>query len=758
MALSYVNSIASLDALKSALTNYSGQSLAAVQGFASVLSNKIQHLESLERHFVRRVEETYAAWNQCEIARSYDPPEFRRSCHWQESAYRQAEANLNRYRSIMARVHSTQSNYSASASRYTNSLHNITSSTNPKFSTLITELRNYYNDGEMFGAGATSTLPAAGGTMAGASTFTFGADIFGSTSAQSGANAGSSTSQDAEGASNVSSTTGKTTANGNSVTVNIENKSSVSMATIGIVSGLGAGVAAAVIANYLKRRGTIFDGANLEEILIDDAFREAHGVGQTELLMMPESPTKDKLIKEYNDLCSEVEMAAKLEHDRIIQEWAKEMGEFSWDNVYERMNKQQFVSIAAEMAKNNQEELPLPSMSDDKNYYFYAQNSNEVYIVSKNGNEMNRLKMSDNYNYYKNLSSSISVSVSEEYEKINPKEVMFWGVFEKGDKYEINKDGSFSKFDIQLDISDTSSGLLSKTWNVKGKASYVSSDVPKIVFTKDESGSYTSDFNWGSTKLRGSVEGELGGAVSAGLTHKGISVTSPSDKVPSVGFDAGFASLSTDGTTHGGNIGLFKGSYTKNEEIAVGVGKKIGKIAEGSAEIYGGIHGVGAKGSLGASAGPLKIEGSLKGGVKDLDVDFNMYSHKGDKLLSQFNPELAHQIKKDFINDTQTVAYYEKRPYDPKFDHRSLLTIDKPPIEKQTQLLTFEIEKSEQYFQICKTANSYTPQTSLTNAGLGLGESFKINNIPETPLSPHSEGFKSFSEAASKYATSKNKR
>ena len=141
-----VTSIASLETLRSAMGQYQEQSLATMQGFATVLSQKVTYLESLENSFVERVRRAESALHSCEIARASDPPEDTRSCSSQEAALARAEANYARYKSIMAQVRQARSKYDASEGDHKRNLQHIASSTLPKFTEIINDMRTYRQD------------------------------------------------------------------------------------------------------------------------------------------------------------------------------------------------------------------------------------------------------------------------------------------------------------------------------------------------------------------------------------------------------------------------------------------------------------------------------------------------------------------------------------------------------------------------------------------------------------------------------------
>jgi|GEM_PF-6012755 len=814
MSILHVISVASLEALNNALSRYREQSHATVQGFSSALSSRIARLESLESHFVEKINRAKAALHSCEIARNSDPPQRRRSCSSEASALASAQAKYSRYKSIMSNVRQARSTYNASEGNYVNSsLNFISSSTVPKFTTLIRDMRIYLEDDVMGTIYAENDPNASARTAVGIGSnpgiIGFGvATETGMTAEIHGEN--NTSVADTEIGNNEDFTLRRpsemmadNTLQNNDVTSNIPDSNentafgtdnnSISEATIVAGGGVMGLITAAAIVSYLlgekgkDARGEFFQPMHTH---IDNAFYKENGKRMSDLLLMPPSPEKDELIKKYNALCDKFENKAKESYNGIIQEWSKQMRGFSWeDDVYSKsgMNKQQFVAIVGEMTKNNQGELPLSSMSDDKNYYFYAQNSKEVYVVSKDGSQMSRFKMSNDYNYQDDLKRSVVIFSDELYPR-NPREDMFAEIKE-GNVYKINKNGSLSVFEADMDFSDTS-GLLNKKWNIKGKALLINSDAPKMVFTKEIDGNYTPEFKWSRIELGGHAEGELGVDVNVELKHKQevlqeISSTTSLKTTPSISQKfgnevlSGSVEKSVDKTKYTGQYLAGYGSITTKDsqivEVEGGVGKEIEITkeikADAKAGAYAGNEGVGIKVSASVDSAPLKIGVGARIGIKDIGGHSDIGVHQGNELLSQFSPELERQIKKDFLNDSKSVDYYEMRPkpnleinpiaqfkkdflnesqpvgyckksmfsnpFNPTFEDNMMPYRYKPPTDIQAQLIASEIEESEQFYQARKLANDYVSQKEFVDMGTDLSENFKIERI--TPLSEKSK-------------------
>jgi hypothetical protein len=146
MSILNVTSIDSLEALKNTMIQYREQSSAIVQGFASELSERIAYLESLESYFTERVRRAEEALRSCEISRSFDPPNHKRSCASQAAALASTQAKYNRYLAIMAQVRQAHLAYKESERKHTSSMHYVSSSSIPKFEAIIDDVKVYYRD------------------------------------------------------------------------------------------------------------------------------------------------------------------------------------------------------------------------------------------------------------------------------------------------------------------------------------------------------------------------------------------------------------------------------------------------------------------------------------------------------------------------------------------------------------------------------------------------------------------------------------
>lgn len=143
MSIIRVNSIASVEDLKNAMGQYREQSLAVVQDFASALSEKIEYMESLDSYFAERVQIAENEYLSCEIGRASDPPEFQRSCDVQKAAFEKSKADYSNYRIMIERVRQARLEYNAMADNHKRSLQFISTSTLPKFTSIINDMKTY---------------------------------------------------------------------------------------------------------------------------------------------------------------------------------------------------------------------------------------------------------------------------------------------------------------------------------------------------------------------------------------------------------------------------------------------------------------------------------------------------------------------------------------------------------------------------------------------------------------------------------------
>jgi hypothetical protein len=603
----------------------------------------------------------------------------------------------------------------------------------PNFAELIGKMRAYSNDENAVfsgGVAAGSPIGYTGGGAGVASSATLGGATF------AGATSGGADANETTANISSSSPTGDTFSNtdkipidnnGEDAVLGENNISPLTMGAVGIGAVVVGSIAAKMLKNYLQRKGTLQDTMTLDKLEIDKAFYEKYGIDKTELLMMPASPERDKLINEYNATCKAVEVEMKKNYKDTYDNCWKEMGKFSWEDVYKsEMTKQRFVAITAEITNNNQGVLPTCTMSDDKNYYFYAQNSNEVYKVAKDGSEMFRIQMNPDYNYEQDFRDRLSGYAEE---KRDPKEMMFLAQQKDAKRYEINSDGSNRYIDVDLRVSNKSKGLLNPKWTLHANAEYISNDAPLIYFEK-QNGEYVSNFKFGRTELGGKIEGYVEGSLEGSLGYKAISANTQSVGVD-VGVASGSVAHSEKGTTVEGRIGSIYANLTTNEgsvaEVGLGVSKNFGKNLGGKVGAFAGQDGVGGSGSVSANTPLGSVSGSAKLGAKDFDLKADMSTHDGTKLLSQFSPELEKQIKNDLLGNENIVQHYEEKIDNPKLE--KLVTSYRASNEEQSKIIAAELAKSEQFFQARKSMGNYHPQAEL----IDIENEIHISDISEAP-------------------------
>ncbi|MDR2026476.1 MAG: hypothetical protein LBQ01_02830 [Prevotellaceae bacterium] len=318
MTHTHVNSIASLEALNSALSQYRTASDGLLRRFVPIFSEKLELLGQLETHFVEKVEQaaeklSHAQWAYSACMGNPD----RNSCSYEagalryaEAQYAQAESNLTAYRSLMSRLGSVSGSYQSAANRYENSLQNISSSVVPDFSSLIGEMKAYSFDGsDIFGGVSGNTVESSSSLSAlrtaavsagvtgisheGASGGIAVADDGGKTSAENNGTAGRPGS---DAAGNVESVTG----------------SSASATGVYVVAGVGVAALSAGILMHFKNHGIDSDAAS----------KEIHRVltakyGATLGLLPPEK--KAEYVKDYNALSKAVEEDVKKKQQEEIE-------------------------------------------------------------------------------------------------------------------------------------------------------------------------------------------------------------------------------------------------------------------------------------------------------------------------------------------------------------------------------------------------------------------------------------------------------
>jgi peptidoglycan hydrolase-like protein with peptidoglycan-binding domain len=160
MALTYVQSIASLEALNVALSQYRKASDEPFRRFAQIFLEKLELLAQLEPYFVEEINRATDALNSCQIARCYDPPENKRSCLYLEFALESAKKKYSSYKDNMKQLGKALADYKRAANSYESNLQNISSSIVPNFAELIGDVCAYSNNGNAaFGGGVVAGSP-----------------------------------------------------------------------------------------------------------------------------------------------------------------------------------------------------------------------------------------------------------------------------------------------------------------------------------------------------------------------------------------------------------------------------------------------------------------------------------------------------------------------------------------------------------------------------------------------------------------------
>jgi len=516
---------------------------------------------------------------------------------------------------------------------------------------------------------------------------------------------------------------------------------------------LRIGVVNDILMNYFLRVRTNQNSKELDRTALNKVFREMYKVDGSKLLTMPASPERDKLIELYNSICRIIEEEAKKQYANIYSNYKKEMGNFSYEeNMYKSMTKQRFFAITAEMTYNNKGVLPICSMSDDRNYYFYAENSKELYIVSKDGNEMKRIQMKADYDYKQDFHSTLA-NYAENLSgyagnKRDPKEMMFSQKQGEGKVYKIAQDGSSRYRDVNFDISDKSTNILSPKYEIKANAEYISNDAPKMYFEKDENGKYVAKFNWGRTQL--GLEGQGGFGANVSMDYNGFSVSSS----PSIGYKSDGAGIKvTENSTEVYLETPTSGGYmyvkeTDGQLSSTGIGVKgdvlaaEGKVGVSYDKDKGGKLEVSA-----STKGPVKITAKAEAGISNINA--NISTHNGDVFLSSFSPEFEQKMRKDILNDPNMVEHYEEKTYSVTFD--DMVVYYRATDEEQAKLITSEAKNSEELFKNRKSANDYVPQKEIVD----IDNDFKFSGISEQESNIDNSTFKYFQDAAQKEAKEK---
>jgi hypothetical protein len=327
MALTNVNSIASLEALNGALSQYRTASDEPFRRFAPIFAEKLDLLAQLEPHFVKKVQNAKQELDYAQRAyyACMDNPD-RVSCSFEasmvqhaETKLMQAEENMEQYRSTLSQLKDAIDSYQNAASRYASNLQNISSSIVPNFSGLIAEMRAYSDDGGSAFGGGVAAGNSIGYTGDGAGIAgvagNFSLSSLQAAAAKAGVvgiadkNSGTSTI-DLRGMDD-SATPGKSA-----------NTNNISMATVGgvVVAGVVVSAVSLGILAHFKKNGIDNDFANKE---IHRFLQAKYGAPMGSL----SQEEKEQYVKDYNELSKAVEEDVKNKHTEEIDNLRKEENE-----------------------------------------------------------------------------------------------------------------------------------------------------------------------------------------------------------------------------------------------------------------------------------------------------------------------------------------------------------------------------------------------------------------------------------------------
>ena len=329
-----VTSIASLEALNSALSKYRTASDEPFHSFAPTFSEKLELLAQLEAYFeekIRQAERELASAQFAYFACTSNPK--RTSCSSEASRVRSAEAalarakaNLATYKSVMSQLRGSFGGYQGAASRYENNLQNISSSIVPNFAQLTSKMRLYSDDqSAIFGDGVEAGSPI--NYTGGVSNVTYGATLggIGVDGASSGAPIGSDVAGNILNESSNISVGDKAVdamLEGDITATGTSSENGFSTSTVigaGVIGGVSVAAVSAMILLHFKNNGV--DNAFAED-LIRVRLAEKYGVGSNSVHLLP--PDKHaEFVKDYNALSKAVEEDVKKQYTKEVEELRK---------------------------------------------------------------------------------------------------------------------------------------------------------------------------------------------------------------------------------------------------------------------------------------------------------------------------------------------------------------------------------------------------------------------------------------------------
>jgi hypothetical protein len=392
MSVLDVNSIASLEALNSALSQYRTASDGPFRRFAPIFAEKLELLATLEAHFIKKVEqaETQLEYAQRAYFACMNNPD-RISCSSEASMVRQAQAmleraieNLETYRSLMSRMQGVSDSYHSAANRYAGNLQNISSSIVPNFSSLIGKMKAYASDGsDVLGGGVGNTVESSyslsalraaainAGVVDIAHDGISGGIAVGDSGKNSGDKKGADTRSGSDAAANSKSSTG----------------SSAPATGVYVVAGVGVAALSAGILAYFKNNG--FDN--------DTASREIHRVLTAKYGAPMGGVQQAEYIKDYNALSKAVEedmkkQAAKeiKKKERKLKAEKEKLEKYSvpWNGLFQNMSKQQMATVLNQLITINGGEMPEFVLEGPNDYRFQDKKTGDLFFVEKDGSKI----------------------------------------------------------------------------------------------------------------------------------------------------------------------------------------------------------------------------------------------------------------------------------------------------------------------------------------------------------------------------------
>lgn len=141
--ISTVVSIASIENLLIEMQGYTTHSTFSVEEYGSILASKCDRLESYRKIFQDRVSKAQKALDRCELSRSSDPEDDKRSCAAEESALAKASADYAKYDCCMRQLYAALTEYRKSESQFFSEIDVLKSKAVPSLSSKLNLLKTY---------------------------------------------------------------------------------------------------------------------------------------------------------------------------------------------------------------------------------------------------------------------------------------------------------------------------------------------------------------------------------------------------------------------------------------------------------------------------------------------------------------------------------------------------------------------------------------------------------------------------------------